>query len=453
MPVNARFRRLLIAAGLITAVAVVSGCERTGTVRESASSGPATTSTPPAKADGPGSFGSLKGICGPGKPSGPPQRGVTNTTIETGAMTDAGNPFAPGLNKEFVDTSKAFAAWCNKAGGINGRKIKVVVRDAKLFDVAARTIDACQSDFMLVGGGNAVDDIGVKYRKKCNLPQVAAFLTSPKALTAPMSVAPSAVGVGLQYGGAYRLLAQKFPDAIKKFGVGTPDVPSLIAETKRNVGAAEANGFKLVDLQKAPSQVDDWRPYIQKSQKAGVTMLQPTAAALLMQPYVQAMNDVGYKPAAMNLPFYYYVPQLADAAKATDFPPTWIGLTAYPLELAKDNPATQQAIDLIKATLPGEKINVGNLNSLNAWLLWAKSATACGNKLTGKCVIDKAGAEKDWTAGGLFSPVNTDPKVKMPSDCVVMMKVTKDGFEYDKGMTQPNKGIFNCDPKNIVRVK
>jgi hypothetical protein len=34
-----------------------------------------------------------------------------------------------------------------------------------------------------------------------------------------------------------------------------------------------------------------------------------------------------------------------------------------------------------------------------------------------------------------------------------MMDVTPNGFVYDKGVTQPNNGIYNCDPRNVVPLK
>jgi hypothetical protein len=33
------------------------------------------------------------------------------------------------------------------------------------------------------------------------------------------------------------------------------------------------------------------------------------------------------------------------------------------------------------------------------------------------------------------------------------MDVTAQGFVYDKDITQPNQGIYNCDPKNVVTLK
>ena len=400
----------------------------------------------------PGTLGDLKNVCGKGDASGKSARGVSDSTITLSTMADPGGPFVPGLNKQFFESGDAFVKWCNAAGGINGRKLKLTKRDAKMFATAQQTIEACETDFMIVGGGTVIDEPGVKPRVKCNLGMIPAFEISPEAIEAPLQVAPTVANTDLQLAGAFRLLAEKYPEAIKRFGTGGPDVPALISEVDKNVAAAESKGFVLVDQQQAPSQVDDWRPYVQRSQKADVKMLSPTAPGLFLQPYVQAMNDIGYEPDAMTLLPQYYVPQTAEAAKTTKFPPTWVGITAWPLELADENPATQQAISMVKDVLPDAKLNIGHLQSINAWLLWAKSATECGDDLTVDCVLDKAGAETDWTAGGLYAPVNTDPKAKRPSECITMLKVTPEGFSYDKEMTQPNDRVFNCDPANVVRV-
>jgi ABC-type branched-subunit amino acid transport system substrate-binding protein len=94
---------------------------------------------------GPGDFGSLKAICGPGDASGGTGRGISSTEIKIGTMADPGNSAVPGLGQEFFDGGTAFVNWCNKAGGINGRHIVLTKYDAKLFDAAQQMIDACQS--------------------------------------------------------------------------------------------------------------------------------------------------------------------------------------------------------------------------------------------------------------------------------------------------------------------
>ena len=127
-------------------------------------------------------------------------------------LGDPGAAAAPGLEQEFFDTADAFAKWCNAAGGINGRTIVVDKLDAKLFNGAAEVIQACQKDFMLVGGGNALDAPDVKPRLACKLGQIPAYTVSPEATAAGLQVTPVA-SVPTNYPvGPLRLLAAAFPD-------------------------------------------------------------------------------------------------------------------------------------------------------------------------------------------------------------------------------------------------
>ena len=63
-----------------------------------------------------------------------------------------------------------------------------------------------------------------------------------------------------------------------------------------------------------------------------------------------------------------------------------------------------------------------------------------------------AASHKDWNAGGLFPPVDTDPKTQKPTDCVVLMQLTTKGFVYAKDVTKPNMSVYNCDSRNNVAV-
>ena len=33
------------------------------------------------------------------------------------------------------------------------------------------------------------------------------------------------------------------------------------------------------------------------------------------------------------------------------------------------------------------------------------------------------------------------------------MRLTKTGFVYDRKVTNPNKGDYNCDPRNLITTK
>lgn len=121
-----------------------------------------------------------------------------------------------------------------------------------------------------------------------------------------------------------------------------------------------------------------------------------------------------------------------------------------PFELADSNPVAKQAVDLLTTTTTVKKLSGFSALSLAAWLLWADSATKCGSDLTVKCVLDKAAQHPDYDAGGFGAPFNTDPAKLSYSSCFLMLKIDKSGFTYDKTVTDPNKGLFNCNAANVV---
>ena len=108
-------------------------------------------------------------ICEPGAGGASSVRGVSPKTINIAVFNDAASTIEPGLEVEFVQQAKAFADWCNASGGINGRHIVIDDRDAALFNAAQQATAACQSDFMAVGGGMALDQPSVPIREKCGL--------------------------------------------------------------------------------------------------------------------------------------------------------------------------------------------------------------------------------------------------------------------------------------------
>ena len=71
----------------------------------------------------------------------------------------------------------------------------------------------------------------------------------------------------------------------------------------------------------------------------------------------------------------------------------------------------------------------------NAWVLWAQSATACGNNLTQDCVLQKAG-HTDVDGRRLFRPVNTEPGLHDYPTALLFMRLTTTGWVYRQGRHQ-----------------
>jgi hypothetical protein len=446
-----------VAVVAIATLGATAACGRSSSTAGGAGSAPTTSAAAATKTAAPaakGDFGSLKAICGPGTAKGATQKGVTDTEIHVGTTGDPGAAAAPGLEQEFFDTADAFSAWCNAAGGINGRKIVVDKWDGKLFDVGQAFINACQKDFMVVGNGNAFDDAGVKPREACKLGDIYSYTVGPVTSKSKyqVSVVPSNPE---QYPyGPLRLLTEAYPDSKKGVGVGSSTLASLIPQGKRIQESLQKGGVKVTVVQQQPPLVDNYRPYVEEL-KSSNTIGFDSINGQDVTPIYQAMKNVGYDPQFVLLSVQYYLAAQVQAAKALGtFPTTYVGFSHLPFELAgPDYPILTQIKSILNATIKNPRFTDFTASSFSAWALWAQEATACGSNLTSDCVLQKAEAEKAWTGGGLFAPTSLDTTHPQVNQCWLDIRLTTTGWVYDKKVTNPNNGVYNCDPKNVVAVK
>ena len=446
-----------VALGAVIVLAI-SACGRSSgsspAAPSSAGAGSKTTGSAGPSAKAAGDFGSLKGICGPGTAKGNIGRGVTATTIKVGVNADPGAVAAPGLEQEFFDTAAGFSQWCNAAGGINGRKIVIDKHDAKLFEVGQIMTDACLSDFMMVGGGNAFDSAGVKIREGCKLGMIPAYVVSPQAVQAKYQVQSSPVPEDYINNGAMRLLANAYPDTkTKGIGVGGSNLASLIPTGMKAQEYLKDIGIKVPVYQAQPVLVTNFRPYMEQFKGAGVAgFYQVTGQD--PSPVVQAIKNIGWNPEWILFSTQFYAPQAVQAAQSLGtFPSTYVQFNALPFELASKYPVLQQTQSIVRAAVTNPKLTTFTLSSFSAWTLWAQSATACGDNLTMDCVLAKAKAHTDWTAGGLYPKQNIQTGAASP--CIAIVRLTTNGFVYDDKVTAPTSGDepFNCDPQNLKQVK
>ena len=128
-----------------------------------------------------GTWPGIGTVCENGPGGGATARGVSAHSIDIATFADPGNSADPGLNEEFFQLAGAFAKWCNAAGGIDGRTIVVHDRDAALVNAGQATEEACQQDFMGVGGGLVLDQSAVPVRVGCGLGDIPAYVVSNEA--------------------------------------------------------------------------------------------------------------------------------------------------------------------------------------------------------------------------------------------------------------------------------
>ncbi|WP_436775018.1 ABC transporter substrate-binding protein [Yinghuangia sp. YIM S09857] len=450
---------------MVVPLLLVAACSRTGDERIEefppgygvAQAPGAPTDAPPSQANG--DFGDLKGLCGPKpadqKPATKVDRGVTDGEIAISTMGDPGNQFQPGLGQEFFDMGDAFAKWCNAQGGINGRKIKVNKRDGQLFNAATATTAACQTDFMAVGGGNPLDDATVEPRLACNLGAIPGYVVTTPAINAPLQTQPGGIPADEGPVGPYKAVFEKYPDAKAKVGILGQDLDSLKPVANRYEDAIKKAGGTVVSKQFAPPSGATWRAFVEAMKAQDVQILVSAGVfAVNATPLFQEMQNAGWAPKViLSDQSAYHAANVKAAADNLVDSEFYVYSTFWPQEAAKEKPVAQLALDLYQSQKKDGRMVYFHYSGLNAWLLWAQAAKACGADLTVQCVLDNT-KQKAWTAGGLFAPNDVGPLSEMHANpCYTMLKLTGKGFEVDKEITKPNTDtIFNCSQDNTVKL-
>ena len=229
--------------------------------------------------------------------------------------------------------------------------------------------------------------------------------------------------------------------------IGGSNIASLIPQGRREQDALKQIGYKVTTLQEKPPLVDNFRPYMEQIKRTGATAYNEIVPRTDITPEIQAINNVGLNLDYLVLGTQFYDQQTIDGRQGDEVPAD-LGLLQPPaVRAVGEVPGVPQIKSIMAAGVTSPKYNDFTALAFNAWTLWAKSATACGNDLTQACVLQKAGSETAWTAGGLFPPRDTNPANPQQPTCYVMMKVTPNGFVYDPDVTQPNNGRLQLRPE------
>lgn len=300
----------------------------------------------------------------------------------------------------------------------------------------------------LVGGSAALDDLGVKDRLSCLLPDFPAQTVQRQNEGSELQLSMQAGDPScFRYAGFYAwLIKEAYPDSADAVGIISGDSPVTRVSLEQRVEFFTAQHAKptYTDLYPA-SGVSNWTPYAQaiKNKKVkGLVFMGDFSSLAKLEQELTAMN---YKLDWIDANSNAYGPAFRELA-GPQVLATQNNLAdvsgIYPMEKASSNPATQQVLDLFKKYAPAAKVTLPAVKALSAWLLFAKSAASCGDKLTRKCLHDTAREETNWTGGGLQAPVNVSVQ-DSPVKCMNIEKTTPDGWE--PADFDPNRGAYRCD--------
>jgi ABC-type branched-subunit amino acid transport system substrate-binding protein len=432
---------------LLALALLVAGSCRSQSGGEEAG-GETTASSTAASTDVDG-FGDLASPCGEGDASGATAQGVTDTAIRVGTMSDATATAQPGLNQELWDSAEAFVAWCNEQGGIEGRKLVDTRYESKLFEARQATIEACEQEFMLVGGGAAFDDESSEERLNCGLPDVPAFNATLAGTEADLSHRALPTPFDQLSVGEAVYLAEQQPDAVNKAGILTANFPSAknIALRART-GYTEA-GWNFIDEQLYnPAGEANWTGIVASLRNAGVEALLYSGTYEPLAAFLQAADEQDWKPEILIGTSSIYKPDLVtEAGSAAEGVYTYSNVP--PFEDPPEGSATSTYLNLLDQYVDGAEPSLMGAQAVSAWLMWATAAKACGSELTRECIAEEIDELDEWTAGGLQAP--SDPAAGTPPPCFVLMQVQdgtwtkvhpEEGMDCDESYLKPTDADY-----------
>lgn len=437
---------------LVLLMLIASACSRSDDTETGGDDTTTTTGAPDGGGDATaladGGFGDLEAVCHDGDATGATAPGVTDTQITVGTMTDKGG-VVPGLNEEMYDTAVAFTKWCNEHGGINGRQIVLSDVDAKLFDYEPAVTEACGRDFALVGGGAVFDEDPNNVRVGCNLPNIAGYVVSARGRTADLQVQPIPNTLQTVALGRYNAAKRNFPDSIDRYAIMASAIDSVLLVKAQTIEVAESLGFNVAYTVDYQTQGETgWANFVREMQQKDIRILEFIGQPQNLIELTTQMDIAGWHPDAILLSGNFYDDLYRQGATDTD-ENLYIQSGFVPFEMAGENKATQDYLDLMEQYNPSGKIAGLGVQGVSSWLLFATAASACGSDLTAECLLTNAGSTTDWTGGGLHArqtPGNTDP-----SPCLLLLGLDATGFVYNEDATAPTDGdgLFNCDEANV----
>lgn len=370
--------------------------------------------------------------------------GITADTINLGQVTTMSGP-VPGLFAGSAYGSLAYAAYVNSQGGINGRKIKIDIRD-DAFDAAqnrSQSQDLVKKVFGIVGGFSTYDDGAVDAIQGAGtfdvqIPLTPALQHSPNNFT----VAPAGRGGPT---GFWNLFKQKFPDAITHLGGLTADVGASVENYEDQKAAGATLGYKFVYERRYQVTETDFTADVVRMRQAGVRIVFTNAEVKSLARIVKAMQQQSFKPdAIISFNAGYdanFIPLAGDAAEGMY---VVIMQAMFLGEDAAVNPEVKLFNEWLQKVKPGYRTDLYSAYGWGSMRLLVTAMQDAGPKLTRASVLAALRKIDNWDGKGLFSPAG--PASKRPATCFLTARVMNGKWAR---WEMPASG-FRCDNSTFV---
>ena len=378
--------------------------------------------------------------CTKGKAKGATDVGVNDDTITIATIQDIGG-IRPGLFLSNQQAMKAFVAYCNSLGGINGRKLELVTYDSALLDAYPQYVKACDSSFAIVGEALGFDDAGLEPAEKCGIPSVAAMSATQRAAS-PLVFNPLPNPPGKFAVGKYLWLKKKYPGVNKRAAMIYPSTSKTKSTGEKQKAGMGEVGFDFAYTGVSELNIVNWGPLVDQLRQHESTYVAMVYDVPGWAAFQRELVAQGVKVPVMEANAAEYTPKYLEQAGAAA-EETIIPLSTAPFDDAKKIPELAAYLKWVKK-IDGEPTSLG-LQGWSSGLLFATAAQSLGSNLTRAGLVDALTAIHSWDGNGIQAPA--DPGGRVPSGCFLYMQVKNGKFVR----LHPKKG-FDCSNPKVVDI-
>jgi ABC-type branched-subunit amino acid transport system substrate-binding protein len=396
--------------------------------------------------------------------------GITDTQIRLAVIADVDTSVSPGLFKQSVDATKAWAKVVNQEGGIGGRKVVIDFIDSKLNPNETRNaiITACANDFAMVGGEalfmNNVDDMVAckdKAGQAIGIPDLPGLALDPTEQCSPVSYVIIGRGPACttanEHPQTYLAAQGDFRRYVSqdKSLHGVFLLPADLKSTKDSLlpayNAAVDLGIKkdgegFYDAFESQPQ-SALTPVVQAIKANNSTFAYSGSDKMLdlrKEATLQGVTSVKVWGCTQACYSQKFVDQ-----GGTDVEGSQSVITTLPFYTEYQRNATLKK--LVAAVGGIKNVDSNAVASWQAALLFQDAvgkAIAKGGTLSRQSLFDALKTETKFDADGIMGATNVAEHLQ--PTCIVMTQV-KNGKLV---RTYPKKpGTFDCNPKNVVEIK
>lgn len=426
---------LLCVLGLVAASCGSRTSSSSSSTSTSAASGTAaTTSGVPTDPNAP---------CGPGDAHGATAPGVTDTEIHIATIQDISGP-VPGLFLGNQQAMKAFEAYCNSLGGINGRKLVFDFLDSGLVNSRAMFQQACTS-FALVGEMVVFDGAESEPAQTCGIPDVAAATASTKHAIRPNVVQPLPLPPNTWNIGPGRYIAKKYPSAISKAAMWYVNASTTLAASQRQVEGYKQIGFNWLINSQIGVVETGWQNLVDQMRQKDIQYVYVQSDVTNTVGMLNELKAQGIHVQVLDGGQAQYTPDLLSKGGAAA-EGMYVTMTTVPFEEASSTPELQIFLHWLDQVSPDATPTALGVFGWSAGLLFATAAKALGSNVTRQGLMDQLHSIHAWNGHGLHGESN--PGSNAPSPCFMYLQVQHGKFVR----AYPSKG-FDCSPDNIAVLK